>query len=239
MAWTRVQSRNNGGSGDAPNAAQPYNSNVVAGNLLVMSTGLNNSPISTSIASVTDTVGTVYSQVAFVAGPSSLGIAVWAGVAPASGANTVTVTFNGNRGTWMNIYEYSGSPNTVTVDAVATNTGSSTLPDSGSATTSANGDLIFGSALELAVVTNTAGTAITFTKGQENQATFTFVNEDGVQTTAGSVHADWGAITSVAWSAAMVAFSPLSAIPSIPGGQVIARVQAISRVSARPQRIVM
>lgn len=218
MSWNFVQSRNNGGGGDAPSAALAYNTDATLGDLLIMATGLNNNPTSGKIVSCTDSLLTVYTQVGFVAGPASLGISIWAGIAKASGPNTTTITFDTTAGTWLTILEYSNVPQTVSVDKTTGQTATSTTPDSGSTATSFNGDLIFGAVFEQAVITNVAGTNLAYTKREEVQATFTFAVEDAVQVAGGAVHTDWAAIANNPWSALLVAFNfPL---PSLIGSGI-------------------
>lgn len=97
-----------------------YPSNVTSGNLLLVV--INNS---VSALTVADTVGTTYSQLYIDnEAPTGIDFQVWAGIAPSTGANTVSFTASGDSFQSMGIMEVSGATATVDVQA-SFDTGSS------------------------------------------------------------------------------------------------------------------
>lgn len=121
-----------------------FGSNVVVNNLLVVVIGTYND--TATITTPTDTIGTTYTQAGTLlrsGGSPAVMLAVYYGVAPSSGANTVTVTFSANCGDKeLKIFEISGESTSTPLNQTNGATGSSTAPLSGSITTTAAGFII-------------------------------------------------------------------------------------------------
>ncbi len=116
----------------------PSQSAVTAGNLLVVVAGWG-APLTDS--SCSDTLGTVYTRVASLISADEDALAIFAGIAPASGSVTATVTGGSASYAQTAITEFSGASSSV--DVSATGIGNSAQPSALSITTSQAGDLIF------------------------------------------------------------------------------------------------
>ena len=128
----------NAASGGAINVA--FGSNTVAGNLIVVATGVGSS---TETVTITDTQGNSYSQ-ANISTQASIPyrICVYHAVANSSAANTITMTPGANvANRRLLIHEYG---NADAFDATAQATAASGVPSSGVGTTTAAEELIFG-----------------------------------------------------------------------------------------------
>jgi len=132
-----------------------------------------------------------------------------------SATDTVTVNFSGAVAyLGLGVHEYSGVAISSTLDGTAGNHGVSNSPSSGSATTIANGDLLFSCATEDAIGngdTFTAGSG--FTKRVDLGIPAAYADEDRIQPLAGSVAATWTLSPSSAWIANMAAFKAAPAAP--------------------------
>ena len=125
-------------------------------------------------------------------------------IAPSSGAETVTVTFSATASyPIIYVHEYSGVSTTASLDAYSSASGSSATPNSGNATTSTAGDLIFGyaDAIDFFV---TAGSGFT----QRESSNYSAVSEDKIGAPAGSNAATFTEPGSDTWVALMAAFRP-------------------------------
>ncbi len=128
-------------------------------------------------------------------------------------SNQVTVNFSGSVAyLGLGIHEYSGVVASSALDRTAGATGSGSNPSSGSATTTANGDLIFGCGVE-----DSAGSGDTFTAGNsftkrvDLGSAAGYADEDEIQGTAGSVAVTWTLSPSGrGWIANMAAFKASS-----------------------------
>ena len=124
-------------------------------------------------------------------------------------ANTVTVNFSSAVAyLGLGIHEYSGVAG---LDVTAGNKGSGSGPSSGSAITTANGDLLFSCVTEDAIGkgdTFTAGGG--FTKRVDLGIAAAYADEDGIQAAAGAVAATWTLSPSSDWVANMAAFKAAS-----------------------------
>lgn len=115
-----VQSKGSGGIGGGGSTSLTFASNVSAGNVVFF---LYNSGNASPSPSVTDTLGTTYTQlVNFNNSSSTYNVAIFAGVLTASGANTLTFTDDRAMG---QAYEVSGV--TATIDNALTSTTGTTL----------------------------------------------------------------------------------------------------------------
>jgi hypothetical protein len=92
-------------SGTTSSTTQAFTSSVTKGDLLVICVNGNANAIT-----ATDTVGTSYNRIVATGASSSLSLQFFYGIAPASGSNTVTLTWSGSLsvGFIFNIGEFSG-----------------------------------------------------------------------------------------------------------------------------------
>lgn len=88
--------------------AVAFPANVNAGDLLIVGSSLTNAA---SLATVNDSMGSSYFPIASIADVNGFSTfaGLWYAIAPANGANTVTVTDNGLRAPGFVIAEYSGN----------------------------------------------------------------------------------------------------------------------------------
>jgi hypothetical protein len=122
--------------------------------------------------------------------------------------NVVTVKFSSAVAYLaVGIHEYSGIVATSGLDATAGKMGIGNAPSSGSATTTASGDLIFGCVVEDGTGqgdTFTAGTGLAKRVDLGNAAAY--ADEDGVQALAGPFAATWTLSPASSWIATLAAF---------------------------------
>jgi hypothetical protein len=127
----------------------------------------------------------------------------------AGGANTVTVadSISGNT-LRLAILEYSGVAHSNSLDAVIAGQGTNASPNSGTVTTSMNGDLLFGAAMTAGPATYTSGPGYKIEEFVPAEPNAKLIAEDQIQATAGtaSVSATLGA--SDHWGAILAAFKP-------------------------------
>lgn len=204
MAIAFVQSGNNRAVGAT---AKAFTSNNALGNLIVIAVVLEHS--TDTIASVTDTRGNTYAIAGILQGSAGSGYqnAIYYAKNIAAGANTVTVTpTTGTTPVNLAIHEYSGADPTAPLDQVSSATAISTTPNSGSATTTATDELIFG------VISS--NTAVTADASLTTRVDFTFnifsYSVDKIGTATGS-YAVNGTATSNRWVANMATFKPFVA----------------------------
>ena len=171
----------------------------------------------------TDSQGNTYAQAisTYDAGHSQGCAILYAINTRGNAPDTVTVNFSGAAAYLaLGIHEYSGVAASSVLDGTAGTKGSGASPSSGSATTTANGDLIFSCSAEDARGsgdTFTAGSG--FTKRVDLGVAAAYADEDRVQATAGSIAATWTLSPSSDWVTNMAAFKAASAstVPSITG----------------------
>ncbi len=118
------------GNGPLTTGGDTFTSNVTAGNLLIYSFGFCNSAgcsnSYTNTISVSDTRGTTYQQDAcqLTYGPPGVFACTYSGIAPSSGANTVSITFGSNVYYLINeLSEWSGVATTNWKDQANKNSG--------------------------------------------------------------------------------------------------------------------
>jgi len=193
--------------------SQAFGSPNAGGNLIVVAASWGDNPASSISAS--DTWGNTY----FLAtsdfdSNNRQGLAVFYAPNIHSGANTVTVRF-GQADAYRRIIvsEYSGVATAAPLDATAKHQAAGTKTANGvtssPATTTANGDLIFGAVMDDSgnFGSITAGTGFTRRAVLNNMDTAT---EDRVQTTAGSLAATFTFSRADYYLAQMVAFRAAS-----------------------------
>jgi hypothetical protein len=198
----------------ATSIARAFTANNTAGNLIIVAVSWGDRTAASINA--TDTLGNTY----FVATndfdtSNRQGLAILFAPNIRAGANTVTVNFGAsNAYRRIVVSEYSGIAASSPLDGVAKNraigTTAANAITSTTATTTVNGDLIFGVAMDDSGFfgTITAGTNFTRRAVVNN---IDMATEDRVQATAGSVAATFTFSLADAYLAQMAAFKPMSA----------------------------
>jgi hypothetical protein len=135
-----------------------YSGAQTAGNTNVIAVGWNDA--TSTITSVTDSVGNVYQVAAPLARGSGLSQAIYyakAIKAAPAGGNTVTVRFSGAVPfADVRITEYSGLDAQNPLDTTASASGSGTTANSGNVTTTVASELVFGAGMTTGVFTGGA-----------------------------------------------------------------------------------
>jgi len=192
-----------------------FSSPTIAGNAIIVSLtyGAANPTIT-----ATDTQGNTYHEAIQTydsVNPDLQGVAIFYATNITGGADTITITY-AQPVAWVVLaaHEYNGLANAL-VDVSSGNIGQSTSPSSGSATTTANGDLIFGSMVVTNGTSNTFLAGSGFMKRMDLGSTTGFLDEDQIQASAAAISAPWTVSPSVNWAAAMAAFK---ASTSVVGG---------------------
>lgn len=198
--------------------AVAYPGNVTAGNLLVVG-GNTYDTAGTTGHTVTDSVGTSYTV--FNCSPLTATLPnatpfIAVGIAPSSGANTVTV--NPTIDTSANqinfgVGEFSGTASSSIVDVDGgSSTGTSTSPSDGITTVTANALIIglVGFQTSAAVTPSGSYTEIVEDQGSINGYNLAY----RLATTATAYTADWTLGSSQQWTACTVAIKPLAGAPA-------------------------
>jgi hypothetical protein len=134
----------------------------------------------------------------------------------AGGTNAVTVSDSiGSSTLRFAILEYSGLATSNSLDAVATAQGTGTVADSGNATTTASGDLLFGAILTSDARDFTAGTGYTIRDAVPALPNSKLITEDQGQSAAGPAAASASLSASAKWGAALAAFKAATGGASI------------------------
>jgi hypothetical protein len=181
-----------------------FGSNNRAGDLIVVAaSGYDGGAGLRFITSISDTAGNTY---ATSVGPVTLPLTnynsyIFYAKNIASGANTVTVTFNdSSQGGELLLHEYVNADTLAPLDATSSNSASSgTLLDSGSKTTGSTNELIFGYGSEQSTITPGAGFI-------QEGSTSSSMTEDKNVHSAGSYNATFTQSSSGVWSALMATF---------------------------------
>ena len=167
-----------------------------------------------------DIQGNTYSQVikTYDSGHRQGSAILYATNIKGGASNQVTVTFSSAVAYLaLGIHEYGGIAATSALDGSAGTTASGSGPSSGSATTTANGDLIFGIAVEDSTGhgdTFTAGSG--FTKRVDLGNVAAYADEDETQISAGSIGVTWTLAPPSNWIASLAAFKASSSGGSTP-----------------------
>ncbi len=199
-----------GASNDSVGSAivQAFPAGNTAGNVIVVAVSWGDSP---ATLGASDLLGNTYVLATSDWDPGNRqGLAVFYAANIRAGANTVTVSFGGAKGyRRIIVSEYSGVAAVSPVDVTAKHRGAGTTASngvtSGSATTTASGDLIFGVAMDDSgqFGTITAGTGFTRRAFVNNMDMAT---EDMVKSTAGATAATFTFSRADTYLAQMVAF---------------------------------
>jgi hypothetical protein len=155
---------------------------------------------------VTDTIGNTYQQAVRIDETGSGNtLAIYYAQNIAAGANTVRVTDTIAATLRFVILEYSGVATSNALDVTAAAIGNSAFPNSGSATTSANGDLLLGTVMAASGATYTAGGGYTI-KERVPATNTRLVVEDQIQASAGTASASVTLGGADFWAAELAAF---------------------------------
>ena len=178
-----------------------YKNSETAGDLNVVVVGWNDT--TSSVSSVTDASGNAYSVAVGPTTASGARQSIYYAKNIKGGSNTVTVKFNQAAAyPDIRILEYSGASTTSPVDVTASAVGSSTSASSGSATTTAANELIFGADT---IATGTPGPGAGFTS-RIITSPDSDIAEDKNVSTAGSYSATAPVSPSGYWVMQMIAF---------------------------------
>jgi hypothetical protein len=126
----------------------------------------------------------------------------------AGGANTIRVSDTVSATLRVSILEYSGVMTSGSLDVAAAAQGNSAFPNSGSATTTANGDLLLGAIMTSDPATFTAGSGYKIEQSVPAEPNTKLIAEDQIQTTAGATSAGTSLGTAQFWAAGLAAFKP-------------------------------
>ncbi len=196
-------------AGTTTTSTLAFTSSNTAGNFIAVAIrgGLSNSQVFTVKDSNTNT----YKQAAQIgSNGSAVSTAIYYAENIKGGANTVTVTMSVSGPLRFAISEYSGVAAANSFDVAAVATATSTSPNSGNATTTANGDLLLGSVATADSVTFTAGTGYTMRDSVPAPPSTKLITEDQIQTAAGSASASATLSASSNWGAVLASFKPAS-----------------------------
>lgn len=167
MAITRVQTAT-AGVGSSPTVttlAPVFASSVTAGNVLVVIVRDGVGSGGGAVESVTDSLGTEY-HITTGTATSAPVLYIYKGVAPRSGANTVTVTYGLDAATrWVFAIEYAGVPSTPIADVAATLAGGGPTDLVSAPFSTTAPSVVIAAATQNGVATYTAGTDFTLLDG--------------------------------------------------------------------------
>jgi len=182
-------------------ASLAFTTNNTAGNLIVVAVRIG-SP-STTTVSVRDTNGNSYS-LARSQVQTTDGHQAWVYYAKiiAAGANTVTVTLSATATLRVAIHEYSGLDTAAPLDQTTSAPGSGTAPTSGSVTTTAANELLFGMGSSANARTWTAGTGYTLRQAPAGK----LETADRIVAATGSFSASASLSAADDWTAIIVTF---------------------------------
>ena len=208
-----------------------FNSATASGNGIIFGVTFGNT---NPIITATDSAGNSYTEaIQTYDAAHRQGSAIFYSTNITGGSShTVTISFNsGVSYLALGIHEYNGVANSSPLDVATGITGSGTSLSSGSVTTTANGDLIFGLAVEDAVGSGDAFTAGSgFTKRVDLGDAAAYADEDEVQSTAGAIASNWTlAPAGLDWIADVAAFKASTG----PAGPAIASLSPNSGPSGQ------
>ena len=123
-----------------------------------------------------------------------------------AGANTITVTMTVSGPLRIDILEYSGVAASNSLDATTAATTTSTSPDTGSLTTTANGDLLLAMVSTADSTTFTVGSSYTIRDFVPAEPNTKLITEDQIQSSAGTASATATLNPSSNWGAILAAF---------------------------------
>jgi hypothetical protein len=206
---THVQSDATFSATSGSSISRAFGSNNTAGNTNVLSVTYDPGFNPTVVVSCTDSQSNPYTTAMTEAATGRVTLVCYS-TNISGGSNTVTVSFKdesdaavnvANRG--LTISEYSNIDTSDPIDVTSGNSNTAGSQTSGSATTTQNGDLIYGALALGSTDTISAGSGFTL---RASDGIDRIGSEDMVQSTAGSVAATFSTVFSVSYSAVMVAF---------------------------------
>jgi hypothetical protein len=206
-----MQASENGSESTASSIATSFTVPNTAGDFLLVS-GTIAHPAGT--LTISDTLGNIYTPVTTPATDTNQNVTSYLWYVPncKGGANTVTLTPATAGALEIHVSEWSGISSTYPVDVFASATGTGTNASSGVATTTANGELIYGYTFLLNTAAAGAGfTGMTFVNGD--------LDEYEIQPAAGSVAAIYTQ-TSGTWFARVATFRPSTATQEVISGTI-------------------
>ena len=126
----------------------------------------------------------------------------------AAGANTVTVSVSSADTLRLAILEFSGVATSGSIDQAIASQGSNASPNSGSITTTANGDLLLGAILTADGETVTAGSGFQIVESVPAKPNTKLIIEYQVQASSGSTSSSAKLSSADPWAAGIAAFRP-------------------------------
>ena len=195
-------------AGGTTSASLSFNTNNTAGNFIAVCIRAGRSG---QVFTVKDSRGNTYRQAiqynVAADQPNGDTMGIFYAENIAAGANTITVSDTVLQGTLrFAILEYSGvaTANSLVVTAAAQ--GTSTLPNSGNATTTTSGDLVLGAIFTANTANWTAGGNFLIAESVPAEPNTKLIAEGWIQGTAGTISAGASLGTSDNWGAGMAAF---------------------------------
>ena len=184
-------------------AALAFPSNNAAGNFIAVAV---RSFLTNQTFTVSDSIGNVYHQAFTFNNNSDDTLALYYAQNIAAGPNTVTVAVSTASSIRFAILEYAGVAMSNALDVTATSTLSNASPTSGTATTTAPGDLLLGVFATQSFRTFTAGTGYTIEAAVSAAPSTVLLIEDATQAAAGPVAATASLDSSDQWGVGLAAF---------------------------------
>ena len=209
-AITLVQHRSKDG-GTTTSSSLAFPANNGAGNFIAVLIRASGDGLGLT---VTDTRANTYRQAArFTRGADHTG-AIYYAENIGSGANTVTVSVAAASTVRFAMLEYAGVAASNALDGAVTALGSSTLPSSGTLTTTMSGDLLLGAITIDENVNVVAGTGYTIRESVPALPGAKAIAEDRMQASAGPAAATGTLSVAYPWGAAVAAFKPAASGPA-------------------------
>ncbi|MGC2322347.1 MAG: galactose oxidase-like domain-containing protein [Terriglobales bacterium] len=198
-----IQKATNGNEATGANISVSFPSNNTAGNFLIV-TGTAARPAGT--LTISDTAGDTFTPAMGPVTDTNQDVTAYIWYVPSckGGSNTVTITPATAAALEIHVSEWTGLTTTSPVDQTASATGTGTAASSGAATTTANGELIFGYTFLFNTATAGSGfTPMSLVNGD--------LDEYQVQSLAGSIAATYTQ-TSGTWFVVMATFKPAGTV---------------------------
>jgi hypothetical protein len=204
MSISLVQNTSNNVPGSSMSLA--FNSNVTAGNLLLVLVGNSTGGLSASYT-VTDTLGNTYvslGQVEDVSGGPTSDL-LWC-VSNGSGANTVSVSYTSGSGLALHVAEFSGVSYLDQNAASSDNTGTSA--DSGPVTTNVANELLIGALCASGAPTVGSGWTLLSTQGATIRSSWEYQIVSSTGTYDATYTIGSGKSGTPSWGLRIATFSP-------------------------------
>ena len=126
----------------------------------------------------------------------------------AAGANTITVSVSTANTLRFAILEYSGVATSGSIDGANANQGSNASPNSGSVTTTTNGDLLLGAVMTADPETFTAGSGFQIVESVPTAPNSKLIVEYQIQVLSGSTSSSATLSSADPWAASIAGFKP-------------------------------